>query len=233
MFALNALLTLLAASSAAGTPLNKPSLKSHYSSTSTSTSTSISITPHDRYSSSIGVLGCKINVNRVAYWPMAPDCDSPCVTVTAGGRSVNLLQVDQSGGAWDVSYDAWNYLYTGSSALEAPRAGGQIDAQWQRADASACADVLNGTAGRAAIPMSAPTQNWLSACPEGSWARANYLLYNIYDPVCRYGYDEECAWDPSQGANPVCPHQLGAQPVLTTAPVWNVDYPTSDMSLAL
>ncbi|KAH0006683.1 hypothetical protein KCU78_g12180, partial [Aureobasidium melanogenum] len=31
----------------------------------------ISATPHVEYSSSIGVLGCKINTNRVAYWPMS------------------------------------------------------------------------------------------------------------------------------------------------------------------
>ncbi|KAI0598214.1 hypothetical protein F4775DRAFT_592723 [Biscogniauxia sp. FL1348] len=232
MFALNALLALLAASSpAAGTPLNKPSLPPNHSNPNTSTtSTSISITPHDRYSSSIGVLGCKINVNRVAYWPLAPDCDSPCVTVTAGGRTVHLLQIDRSGGAWDVSYDAWNYLYTGASALTAPRAGGPIAAQWRRADVAACADLFNGTAGRLAVPLAAPTQGWLAACPDASWARRNYLLYNIYDPVCRYGYDEECAGDPSR---PVCPHQLGAQPKLDTAPVWNIDYPTSNMSLAV
>ena len=33
---------------------------------------SISVTPHQQYSSSVGVLGCKINTNRVAckqYWP--------------------------------------------------------------------------------------------------------------------------------------------------------------------
>ena len=35
----------------------------------------ISITPHDSYSSSVGVLGCKINTDRVAYWPGAVSCD--------------------------------------------------------------------------------------------------------------------------------------------------------------
>ncbi|CRK25298.1 hypothetical protein BN1723_018210, partial [Verticillium longisporum] len=85
---------------------------------------SASITPHDQYSSSIGVLGCKINTNRVAYWPGAPGCDDLCVKVSHGGRSLNLLRIDSSAGAHDISYDAWNYLAFGSSATDAPHMGG-------------------------------------------------------------------------------------------------------------
>ena len=43
----------------------------------------ISVTPHDAYSSSVGVLGCKINTDRVAYWPSAVSCDKMCVRVSA------------------------------------------------------------------------------------------------------------------------------------------------------
>jgi len=46
------------------------------------------VTPHNYYSSSVGVLGCKINYNRVAYWPMAVDCDSMCVKLTWVPRKV-------------------------------------------------------------------------------------------------------------------------------------------------
>jgi hypothetical protein len=60
-------------------------------------------TPHDKYSSSVGVLGCKINTNRVAYWPGSVDCNNICVKLSYNGRSVNLLRIDQSGGAYDVS----------------------------------------------------------------------------------------------------------------------------------
>lgn len=35
--------------------------------------TAMGITPHDMYSSSVGVLGCKIDTNRVAYWPQSVD----------------------------------------------------------------------------------------------------------------------------------------------------------------
>lgn len=48
----------------------------------------------------------KVNTNRVAYWPMSVGCDNLCVKVSNGDRSVNLLRVDQSGGAYDISYDA-------------------------------------------------------------------------------------------------------------------------------
>src|SRR5512142_2835824 len=86
----------------------------------------ISITPHDKYSSSIGVLGCKINTDRVAYWPGWPSCDDLCVKVThaASGRSLHVLRIDSSAGAYDVSYDTWNYLVTGESAAANPVMGG-------------------------------------------------------------------------------------------------------------
>src|SRR4051812_23700118 len=88
------------------------------------TATTVWATPHDSYSSSIGVLGCKINTNRVAYWPASVDCTKVCVKLSYEGRSVKLLRIDQSGGAHDVSFDAWNYLYTGYPATKKPTAGG-------------------------------------------------------------------------------------------------------------
>lgn len=74
----------------------------------TSGSGTIWATPHEQYSSSAGVLGCKIDTNRVAYWPGPVDCDSICVSVSRAGRSVTLLRIDSSQGAHDLSYDAWN-----------------------------------------------------------------------------------------------------------------------------
>ncbi|KAK8069074.1 hypothetical protein PG994_005690 [Apiospora phragmitis] len=92
-------------------------------------------TPHDSYSSSVGVLGCKVDTNRIAYWPSAVSCDALCVELSYGGRSVKLLKVDQSGGAYDVSYDAWNYLYTGHGARGQPAAGGAVAMQYRDLDA--------------------------------------------------------------------------------------------------
>ena len=102
----------------------------------------ISITPHDLFSSSIGVLGCKIDTNRVAYWPGTPDCNKLCVKVSANGRSVNLLKIDSSAGAHDISYDAYNYLVTGKSATEDPIEGGGVPATYEDVDMSECEDLL-------------------------------------------------------------------------------------------
>lgn len=195
---------------------------------------SISATPHDSYSSSIGVLGCKINTNRVAYWPMAVDCTNLCVKLTYAARSVHLLRVDQSGGAYDISYDAWNYLQTGQSAAANPIAGGGVAMTYENASASACADLIK-TSGNG-LPLSAAnSMNFLASCLEqdDSWVGQNYVLYNIADAVCSLGYDEKCDLDWDAGANQAtCTHQLGSQATLTSDPVYNIRYPTGEKVLA-
>lgn len=195
---------------------------------------SISATPHDSYSSSIGVLGCKINTNRVAYWPMAVDCTNLCVKLSYAARSVHLLRVDQSGGAYDVSYDAWNYLQTGQSAAKHPIAGGGVAMTYENASASDCADLLH-TGGKG-LPLSAAnSMNFLASClaDDASWVGQNYVLYNIADPVCSLGYDEKCDLDWDAGANQAtCTHQLGLQASLTSDPVYNIRYPTGEKVLA-
>ncbi|OIW25343.1 hypothetical protein CONLIGDRAFT_691267 [Coniochaeta ligniaria NRRL 30616] len=195
------------------------------------TATSISVTPHDMYSSSVGVLGCKINTDRVAYWPQAVDCNNICVKVSYGGRSVTLLRIDQSGGAYDVSYDAWNYLYTGQSAKTNPVAGGGIGATYEDLPAAECAGLMHD--GRLAL-SAANSMNYLASClnQPGSWVANNYVLYNIYTPTCTYGIDETCTLNwPSQN-QATCPHQLGLTTPLTSQPVWNVQYPTGKLVLA-
>ena len=194
---------------------------------------SVSVTPHDRYSSSVGVLGCKINVNRVAYWPSFPGCDDFCVKVTANGRSVNLLKIDQSGGAFDISYDAWNYLVTGQGAEENPTQGGGIDATYETVDPSECADIITEPEGKLAF-SAANSMNFVSSCGANTWVGQNLALYNIINTQCTYGYDEVCQMpDPSQGNQPTCPHQLGLTVPLTSQPVWNIDYGTGKKSLAV
>jgi hypothetical protein len=191
-------------------------------------------TPHDSYSSSVGVLGCKINTDRVAYWPDSVDCNNICVSVRYDGREVRLLRVDQSGGAHDMSYDAWNYLYTGSSATSKPTAGGAIAMEYADLDASECADLIK-TKGRK-LPLSASnSMNFLASClaQAGSWIAENYVLYNILDPICSYGYDEACSLDDFPAQNQAkCPNPLGTPVALTSAPVYNIRYPTGEKVLA-
>jgi hypothetical protein len=95
------------------------------------TSGVVSVTPHDQYSSSIGVLGCKFNTNRAAYWPFWPGCDRMCIELSYNGQSLHVLHVDQSGGAYDISYDAWNTLVTGQSATVSPTQGGGAQMSYQ------------------------------------------------------------------------------------------------------
>lgn len=190
-------------------------------------------TPHDSYSSSIGVLGCKIDTDRVAYWPSAVDCNNICVSLSYEGRSVKLLRVDQSQGAHDVSYDAWNYLYTGHSATDDPTAGGAVEMQFKNLKASECRDLIH-TDGQK-LPLSAPnSMNFLSSClsEDDSWVGDNYVLFNIADSICSLGYDEECDLDWPDANQASCPHALGDTSPLKNAPVYNILYPSGDKVLA-
>ncbi|KAK5655134.1 hypothetical protein OQA88_6033 [Cercophora sp. LCS_1] len=190
-------------------------------------------TPHDSYSSSVGVLGCKINTDRVAYWPGSISCDNICIKLSYGGRSVNLLRIDQSGGAYDISYDAWNYLQTGKSAATDPIAGGPVAMEYEEVDASECADLIYTPGSK--LPLSASNSiNYLASClaQPSSWVAQNHVLYNICDAICSLGQDEECELNLDVSNQPSCPHTLGLTVPLTTAPVYNVQYMTGETVVA-
>lgn len=193
----------------------------------------ISITPHDVYGSSIGVLGCKVNVNRIAYWPTFPGCDNLCKKVTVGDRSVYLLHIDQSGGAHDISYDAWNYLKTGKSALEQPDMGGGIAATWQDVSMDFCKDIIKTPDGK--LPLSAANSmgTW-AGCPAGSYVHDKSSLWNILNPnACTFGYNEQCTVDLAVSNQPKCAHILGANNALTGTPVENIAYGTKTVAKAI
>jgi hypothetical protein len=194
----------------------------------------ISITPHTQYGSSVGVLGCLIDTNRVAYWPREPGCDSVCVKVTepSSGRTVNLLAIDTSGSAFDISYDAWNYLYTGKGAKEAPVMGGGVPADWESLPMSECASLIKTPDGKLPI-MAANSINYFMGCPADSWIRKNAALYNIQNAVCTLGFNEVCHLDMAISNQPSCAHILGAQNPLSGLQVVNIDYGTGAESFAL
>ncbi|KAM7198713.1 hypothetical protein V8F20_006028 [Naviculisporaceae sp. PSN 640] len=191
------------------------------------------VTPHESYSSSIGVLGCKVNTNRIAYWPNSISCTNLCVELSYEGRTVHLLRIDQSEGAHDVSYDAWNYLLTGYSATEKPVAGGATAMTYRDVDVSMCADIIHTAEGK--LPLSASnSMNFVASClaDKESWVgKGNYELYNILDPICSWGNDEVCSLDWEGGKNQAdCPTPLGTPSVLgdtkEETTVWNIQYPT-------
>ncbi len=183
------------------------------------------MTPHDTYSSSVGVLGCKIDTNRVAYWPMSIDCDNICVRVSYGGRSLELLRIDQSGGAYDISYDAYNYLVSGQSATTHPITGGIVDMEVEYVSADNCVKHLR--AGGLALSAS-NSMNFVANClgQPNSWVARNYRLFNIQDPVCHWGYDELCALNLAVSNQASCAHSLGATSGRLPDTVFNIQYGT-------
>ncbi|CAH0057970.1 unnamed protein product [Clonostachys solani] len=194
----------------------------------------VSITPHDKYSSSVGVLGCKIDTNRVAYWPGSVDCNNICVKLTYEGRSVHLLRIDQSGGAYDVSYDAWVYLQSGKSAKSNPLNGGGVNVEVEEVDASECADLIKTEDKK--LPLSASNSiNFLTSClaQPNSWVAKNHALYNICDAICTLGFDESCKLDMAVSNQPSCKNTLGLTTKLSLSnPVVDIQYGTGKTVLA-
>ncbi|KAI0525547.1 hypothetical protein F5B22DRAFT_633638 [Xylaria bambusicola] len=219
-------MSILTASTALATPLVQPVSRSD-------SSGAVWATPHDSYSSSVGVLGCKVNTDRIAYWPGSVDCNNICVSLKYDGRSVKLLRIDSSEGAHDVSYDAWNYLITGYSATKKPTAGGAVAMEFEYLEPSACADLIH-TKGHK-LPLSASNSiNFLASClgEPDSWVAKNYVLYNIQDAICSWGHDEKCDLDWPNANQPTCSHTLGDPVALTTDPVYNIRYPSGEKVLA-
>ncbi|KAJ4252875.1 hypothetical protein NW762_010781 [Fusarium torreyae] len=187
-------------------------------------------TPHDSYSSSIGVPGCKVNTNRIAYWPNSVDCNNICVALTYEDRTVHLLRIDQSQGAHDVSYDAWNYLYTGYSATDKPTAGGPVEMTFENVDASKCSDLIDTKHSK--LPLSAAnSMNFLTSCLDrnsSTWVGDNYVLYNILDSICTLGHDETCDLDYPDKNQASCPHTMGVPDELKDQTVYNIRYPSGE-----
>jgi hypothetical protein len=199
---------------------------------------SASITPHDMFSSSVGVLGCHINTNRVAYWPPAVDCTNICVKVSYQDREVYLLRIDQSGGAHDISYDAWNYLVTGQSALTQPTMGGGVDMEWEDVPMSdpECAKLITTPSGN--LPIAAANgMNYVVQCigQAGSWVGSHYELRNLATQTCSWGVDEICTLDPANINVPAtCPTSILGIMTATDKSTWvkNIAYGTGVETIA-
>lgn len=191
----------------------------------------VSVTPHEQYSSSIGALGCKLNTNRVAYWPGTVDCNNICVKLSYNGRSLNVLKIDSSAGAHDISYDAWNFLAFGKSAKEEPHQGGGIDMQYEFVNPDECKDLLvnKKLAISAANGLSGPVLNCIMQ--GNNWIANNYVAYNIQDSACHYGHDEVCKLNLAESNQAKCPHTLGEQSALNLK-VANVQYGTGKEVIA-
>ncbi|KAH6970516.1 hypothetical protein BKA56DRAFT_622194 [Ilyonectria sp. MPI-CAGE-AT-0026] len=191
----------------------------------------VSMTPHELYGSSIGVLGCKINTNHVAYWPTAVGCDDICVKVSYGGRKVYLLKIDHSEGSYDISYAAWNWLGFGKHATQEPQMGGGITMEYETVHASKCYDLLDD--GKLPL-MAANSMNYLASClsQPNSWVAKNYRLFYIGNDICTLGVDEVCTVNLAVSNQPVCPSGLGSTAELNLT-VINIAYGTGKQIEAL
>lgn len=181
------------------------------------------VTPHAQFSSSIGVLGCKVNVNRIAYWPYFPDCTNMCIKLTFGSRSRTVLHIDQSGRNYDISFDTFQYLLydssaTASPAILNPSSGTNMD--YEIVDMSECSDIITSDTGKLSIIAANPNQVISCVSQPDSWIKQNYELRNIRTSDCMYGVDEVCTFDAVTGTAS-CPSMVGtdvdlspAQPVI-------------------
>lgn len=158
----------------------------------------VQVTPHAQFSSSVGVLGCKVNTNRIAYWPATPDCTNMCIKLTFGSRSRTVLHIDTSGGNYDISFDTFQYLAFGSSATASPailNANPGADMDYEIVDMSECSDIITSDTGKLSFIAVSPNQINSCLSQSGSWVAQNYELRNIADSQCQYGIDEVCTFD--------------------------------------
>lgn len=193
------------------------------------------VTAHDSFSSSIGVHGCKVDVNRIAYWPFAPDCSRMCIKLKFGSRSRTVLHIDKSGGAYDISFDTFQYLAFGTSATAEPVfavSAGHVTMDYEIVDMSECADIITSDTGKMSFIASSPNQ--INECLRqgNNWVAQNYELRNINDSQCQNGVDEVCTLETATG-NPKCPSQVGIQSELSPAqPVIDFTPPCGDKKIA-
>lgn len=192
---------------------------------------SVRVTPHDSFSSTIGVHGCKVDVNRIAYWPYWPDCSGMCIKLTFGSRSRTVLHVDVSGSAHDISFDTYQYLAYDSSAKASPAilnpdAGGALDVDYEIVDMTECEDIITSDTGKMSFMALSPNQVNKCLAEGDNWVSQNYELRNINDLQCQYGVDEVCNLDSVTGTAK-CPSGVGTKvAALSPAqPVIDLKYP--------
>lgn len=192
----------------------------------------VSVTPHMYYSAALGVVGCKVNTNRVMYFPLTEfplACDSLCYRITNGDRSIHLVQIDWSQGAHDISYDAFNYLVTGKHATEAATNDlTPTKMKVERVDMQHCVDdgILDAADGNLAFSAwSGSGQGSVSARGQplqcrahesGSWIDKNSILIDMANPMLPgTGADRQCTLGDMnlRSGNPDCPGGGTSAPV--------------------
>ena len=104
---------------------------------------------------------------------------------------------------------------------------------YDAADMSKCNDLI--TTDHKQLPLSAAnSMNYVSNClqQQDSWVAKNYALWNIANPICQYGYNEQCTLNLTASNQPSCPHTLGSPVSLKGQSVYNIQYGTGKKVLA-
>ncbi|KAG9202703.1 hypothetical protein G6514_003955 [Epicoccum nigrum] len=169
------------------------------------TSGTIALDSHVEYSSSMGVIGCLVNTNRIAYFPMTPPCSNPCIKLTApNGKSINVLHIDQSGGSYDISMDAYKTLKYGAgwASINALPEAKWDGVKYEYVPMDQCKDILP----EGKLPVLAKSPNKYVECaasePQSFWAK-NTQFYDIDDTRCLRGVMQKCEMVPPNNT-PTC-----------------------------
>lgn len=168
-----------------------------------------------------------MNTDRAAYLPSFPTCNDFCKKISYQGRSVFVAHIDQSGGANDISYDAYNFLITGQSAAQNPITGGGQETVMDTVAPENCASIFEG--GKVAFSASTGSA-FPASCPINTYIGRNHALYNIQTATCTWGRDESCWLDDNH--QPHCPSQMNLPARLTSRPAYNTQYGTGQRYVA-
>lgn len=153
----------------------------------------------------MGVIGCLVNTNRIAYFPMTPPCSNPCIKLTApNGNTINVLHIDQSGGSYDISMDAYKTLKYGAgwASINALPEAKWDGVKYEYVSMDQCKGIL--PSGK--LPVIAKSPNKYVECvasePQSFWAK-NTQFYDIDDARCLRGVMQTCEMVPPNNT-PTC-----------------------------
>ncbi|KAF4553723.1 Hypothetical protein D9617_6g094550 [Elsinoe fawcettii] len=160
------------------------------------------VTGHVEYRSTLGIPGCKINTNAVAYWPTTGDCDSVCAKVKnpANGVEKTVLTIGTSSdpSVYDISWKRYVELKGegDDAAGNAAAYDGGTDMEVNPVSMDQCLDLINyEEGGQKKLPFIALSPNFLNECKSSSpnsWVAQNGVLLDFNNDCCTMGKDQKC-----------------------------------------
>ncbi|KAG8630921.1 hypothetical protein KVT40_000061 [Elsinoe batatas] len=172
------------------------------------TATMQTVTGHVEYRSTIGVLGCKVDTNAVAYWPTTGDCDSVCAKVrnpaTGIEKTVLTIGTSSASSVYDISWKRYVELKGQPDTPEGNAAAydGGTPMEVFPVTMDQCEDLIYYEEdGQKKLPFLALSPNFLNECQASSpnsWVAQNGVLLDFVNDCCTIGKDQKCT-----GPNPV------------------------------